>query len=262
VSIEVERVIELLTRAPSTTVLCSDFDGTLAPLVEDPTTSRALPGALSALIRLSNAFATVAVISGRPVTFLVEHLDSDDVHRLDLFGRYGAEHRGRDGSLHEAEVSSNVRLHLIEIGAEAATRVPGILVEDKGGSLSLHWRSHPEAKEVILDIARRHAARGDIEAREGKMIIEFVGKGSPAKGAAVASLWNSDITTSCFLGDDLSDLDAFDALDEFESRGGTALRIAVSSSEMPSALRTRSDLVLDGPDAAVTFLIEVADRLS
>jgi trehalose 6-phosphate phosphatase len=196
------------------------------------------------------------------VRFLAEHLDPTEALDIDLYGRYGAEHRGRDGVIHDVTVSEELRAHLLEIATEAAQEVPGVLVEDKGASLSLHWRTHPEAEAGILELALRHAARGNIEAREGKMIVEFLGRGASTKGVVVASLCTGPITTCCFLGDDLGDLEAFDALDDFEARGGVAIRIGVGSSDMPAALRARSDLLLNNPSEAVAFLTSVADRLS
>jgi trehalose 6-phosphate phosphatase len=53
-----------------------DFDGTLAPIVDIPEEARPLPGAAAVLGRLADRYARVAVISGRPVAFLVEHLGS------------------------------------------------------------------------------------------------------------------------------------------------------------------------------------------
>ena len=256
-----EGLIDLLVRSPTTTTLCSDFDGTLAPLLEDPTLSRAIPGAVELLSRLSALLASVAVISGRPVAFLAERVDRDESHRIELFGRYGAEHQQRDGGISIPAVSAEVRQHLLDIGDEAALDA-SILVENKAASVSLHWRANPEAKAAIFDIARRHLARGDLEVREGKMVIEFVGKGAPTKGDAVRLLCSAEITACCFLGDDLSDLDAFDALDEFEANGGAAIRIGIDSPEMPPALRDRADLVLDGPSEALQFLAELERRLS
>ncbi|MGH8991943.1 MAG: trehalose-phosphatase, partial [Acidimicrobiia bacterium] len=65
-----------------------DFDGTLAPIVDDPAQARPLPGAVSALGRLAVRLARVAVVSGRPVDFLRRYLPPPGP---DLFGQYGLE---------------------------------------------------------------------------------------------------------------------------------------------------------------------------
>ena len=204
----------------------------------------------------------VAIISGRSVTFLEEHFGAAGSHGVELYGRFGAEHRGPTGAIETPEIGTALRHHLARIGAEAAASIPGILVEDKGSSLSLHWRGKPEAEGAVLAIAQQHSALGDLEAREGKMIVEFVPRGSSTKGRALSALCRPGMRTCCYLGDDVSDLDAFDALDEFEAAGGTGIRIGIDSSEMPEALRERADLVLGSPVEVAHFLNEVADRLS
>lgn len=259
---ESDQCIELLAIEPAHTVLCSDFDGTLAVVVKDPTTAAAVPGAINGLERLAGTLAIVAIVSGRSVTFLEEHFGGVGSPRIELYGRFGAEHRDRAGTLVTLEISPALRHRLVEIGNEAAASIPGILIEDKGTSLSLHWRGLPEAEVDVLALVERHAALGDLEAREGKMIIELVPKGASTKGRALRALCGPEVRTCCYIGDDVSDLDAFDFLDEFEALGGTGIRIAVDSIEMPQALRERADLVLGSPIAVGRFLNEAADRLS
>ncbi len=65
-----------------------DFDGTLAPIVEDPAAARPLPAAAEALERLAARLGRVAVVSGRPATFLHQALPTPG---LVLVGQYGLE---------------------------------------------------------------------------------------------------------------------------------------------------------------------------
>jgi trehalose 6-phosphate phosphatase len=66
---------------------------------------------------------------------------------------------------------------------------------------------------------------------------------------------------ACFLGDDLGDLPAFDALDRLAARSGAdVLRVAVRSEEAPPELLARADLVVDGPPGALALLEELRDR--
>jgi hypothetical protein len=64
--------------------LCLDFDGTLAPIVDDPEQTRALPGMVDLLGRLAARFAAVALLSGRPASFLFEHAAAPGVRYLGL----------------------------------------------------------------------------------------------------------------------------------------------------------------------------------
>jgi trehalose 6-phosphate phosphatase len=58
----------------------------------------------------------------------------------------------------------------------------------------------------------------------------------------------------CFLGDDRGDLSAFDALDRLAADGASVVRVAVTSPEAPEELLARADLVVDGPEGALSFL--------
>jgi len=85
-----------LAASPGDTAVLTDFDGTLAPIVEDPTAVRALPGAIEVLNRLVVAYAVVAVVSGRPVSFLTERLAGTSGVRL--IGLYGLEQVDASGA--------------------------------------------------------------------------------------------------------------------------------------------------------------------
>src|SRR5438128_1796911 len=69
---------------PARAAILTDFDGTLAPIVDDPLAARPLPGAVDVLHRLAERFGVVGVVSGRPLDFLVGHL-GDDVGDLPAF---------------------------------------------------------------------------------------------------------------------------------------------------------------------------------
>src|SRR4051794_34248442 len=77
-----------LTERPAQAGVYTDFDGTLAPIVDDPSHARPLDGAADALAALSARFGRVGVISGRPVAFLLDVVGGAGV---DLWGEYGLE---------------------------------------------------------------------------------------------------------------------------------------------------------------------------
>ena len=65
-----------------TTALCLDFDGTLAPIVDDPNQARPLPGTVELLAQLAARFAAVALLSGRPADYLAQHAAAPGVRYL------------------------------------------------------------------------------------------------------------------------------------------------------------------------------------
>ena len=73
------------------------------------------------------------------------------------------------------------------------------------------------------------------------------------KGTAVITIADG-LQAVCFLGDDVGDLPAFDALDQLAVSGIEVARIAVRSAEAPDELLDRADLVVDGPSGAYDLL--------
>ena len=81
------------------------------------------------------------------------------------------------------------------------------------------------------------------------------------KGTVVRALLEAaDVEVACFIGDDVGDLPAFDALDRFAAEGGTAVRFVVESPETAPELRGRADVLLDGPGGVLAVLEGLAAR--
>ena len=66
--------------------LCFDFDGTLAPIVDDPDTAAALPGTAELLATLAGRYAAVALVSGRPAAFLAGRVAVPGLRYVGLYG--------------------------------------------------------------------------------------------------------------------------------------------------------------------------------
>ena len=93
--------------------ICLDFDGTIAPIVEDPQAARPLPGMVELLGPLADRFAALALISGRPATYLASHAAAPGVRYL---GMYGLE------EIVEGRVQVDRRLEAARPAVEAAGR--------------------------------------------------------------------------------------------------------------------------------------------
>lgn len=244
----------LLARGPSAVALYCDFDGSIAEIVADPDLSEPVPGALDALHALAGVLGVVAVVSGRPGQFLAARLElADRQSGLRAFGHYGAEEVEPDGTVVTASASREVTAIFATL-ADAARRVaPRALIEEKGTSLALHFRTAPESEAALRALAVNAALHDGLQVRAGRMVLELVLPDAPDKGAIVHRL-STAREVCCMIGDDVGDLAAFDALDTLESEGLAVLRVAVASSERPSELVARADLVLAGPPATVSFL--------
>jgi trehalose 6-phosphate phosphatase len=257
--LDADATISLLARRPAQTAILVDFDGTLAPIVDHPEAARALPRAVDVLAELARTMARVAVVSGRPVEFLAEHLP---VPRLVLVGGYGIERIA--GGVRRVDPRTAPYLDAIEtVAREAEARLPGIYVERKGGlSVTLHWRMAAHRAAEVQSVAAELAARHGLDAPlRGRKAVEIRPPVPVDKGSAVAELLEG-VQVAAFAGDDIGDLPAFAALQAAarDGRLGGAVRIGVLSPEAPTELRDNVDVVVDGPAGLLTLLDALARR--
>ncbi|HZQ85671.1 MAG TPA: trehalose-phosphatase [Acidimicrobiales bacterium] len=229
-----------------------DFDGTLAAIGADPEQARPVPGSVEVLRRLVRRFRLVAVISGRPAGFLAAHLD---VPGLALLGAYGLERVTPAGVAVAPEVAP--WLPVVAEAAAAARRAapPRAVVEDKGVSITLHYRAAPETEAWARSFAAAESARRGLAVFDARRSVELRPPLAVDKGTAAAALLDeAGATAACATGDDEGDLRAFEAVAQLP----LSLRVAVRSDEVPAELLAAADLVVDGPDGVVRLLGELA----
>lgn len=258
-SLSLEEAVALLVADPTRTAIVSDFDGTLAPIVDDPLDSRPLPGAAQALADLGSRFGLVAVVSGRPAAFLAHHLrvpGSSSSPRL--VGLYGLESVGADGSvltIPEAERWRSVVGAVADRGA-AELGDPSI-IELKGLTVTFHWRRRPDLEAEVDRLVAALAAETGLAVHPAKKSVELRPPLAVDKGTAVMDLVEG-YGSAAFLGDDIGDLPAFVALGASADRL-RVVRAAVLSEESPVELLEQADLVLDGPNGCLEFLKALRD---
>jgi trehalose 6-phosphate phosphatase len=255
---------------PASALLATDFDGTLAPIVEDPTQARPYPGAVDALARLGRRLAAVAIVTGRPAAQAVEYgrfADVPGLERLVVFGHYGLERwDAATGLVAAPDAAPAVTAALQEVAdvLNAVDAYDGTWVEDKGASFAVHTRrtADPAAaldavRGPVEALARRHG----LHIEPGRYVLELrppgIDKGSALAGAVAAY----DARSVVFAGDDLGDVAAYDAVDRLRADGMPGLLICSSSAET-AQLAARADIVVDGPPGVTAFLTALADALS
>ena len=248
--------------APTDAAVVTDFDGTLSPIVDDPTTARPLPGVVDALHELASSFGRVAVVSGRPVSFLRDRLELDARPPTSLFvsGLYGIEWLD-DGEARAHETA----LAFVVVVSEAADRADaaapaGVGVERKGFSLTLHVRTGQQHLDWARSWADATAHTTGLVVHGGRMSFELRPPIDVDKGSVVTALV-AGRRAACFLGDDLGDLPAFDALDRLHAEeGADVLRVGVRSAEAPAELIERADVLVDGPPGSLELLRALLGR--
>lgn len=249
-----------LAADPASAALVSDFDGTLAPIVADPAAARPLPEAVRALAALAARLPVVAVVSGRPVEFLREHVP---VPGVVLAGVYGLERLEGDEVVTDPRALEHVDA-VTAAADEAERRWPSLTLERKGSTaFTLHWRRVPQdapGRDALESLAGAHRLR----LAWGRQAAEMIVPVPVDKGTVVRSLLDErPVTVGAAAGDDLGDVAAFEALAERTTRqpGFRAVRLAVQSGESPPALLGAADAVVDSPAALAALLAELAAAL-
>ena len=242
--------LAVLLDDPAASAVLTDFDGTLSPIVADPATAYPLPEAPGVLAALSQRFALVAVVSGRPVSFLAQRLVAAGP-AVRLFGAYGLEWM-EDGQLRRAPEAEPWRGEVARVVDAARAEFAGedVGIEDKGVSVTVHWRQAPEAAARALDFARTWSQRTGLIRQPGRMAVEFRPPVGIDKGAVVERVARGT-AAACFAGDDAGDLAAFAALDRLAGRGTRTVRVAVADEETPPDLVAAADVVVRGPAEAL-----------
>ena len=162
---------------PASALFATDYDGTLAPIVDDPAEAMPAPGAVEALTRLAGRVGTVAVITGRAAADAVSLGGLAAVPGLIVLGHYGAQ-RWQAGVLSAPSVPPGVqavREALPGLLAELAAP-EGTSVEDKGTALAVHTRrtADPAAALALLrQPLGRLAEQAKLTVEPGRLVIEI-----------------------------------------------------------------------------------------
>jgi trehalose 6-phosphate phosphatase len=264
---EVRRALAPLLEHPGTTAIATDFDGTLSPIVEDPAEARPLDGTTDVLERLAHRFGVVAVLSGRPVSFLVEHLGPARRHGSPgptelagaatprFVGLYGLESSGGDGVVAFEPGAERWRPVVGEAVDRLGSLAPsGVEVEPKGLTVTVHWRRAPgEARRAIAAV-EAEAGRSGLRAHAARMSIELRPPLDVDKGIALRRLVTG-CTAACYFGDDLGDLAAFAALSDLASADGlSTVSVAVVDAESAVEVAEAANITVRGPAEALQAL--------
>ena len=239
-------------------LVASDFDGTLSKLVDHPADAVMVPAARVALEALA-ALAPrvrVALISGRGVADLAARSGLDPGRFL-LVGNHGMEILGCGMEwVHPGSAAARPALEAVADRLRHDTRdLAGVELEDKGVSLSLHFRRLPEPRHAELQgILRRIQLPDTLRRHEGKRVVEFRPAMDWHKGAALRTILQQTAIpghAAVYLGDDVTDEDAFDAIRE------QGITVHVGEAKVAS----RARLSATDPDDAAAFLHTLAGWL-
>ncbi len=265
-SAEGEQRWAALVRAAAGAVIGLEFDGTLSPILDDPATAHIHTDARDVLVELADQVAAIAVITGRPARQALDLGGLEEVgtaigdtgKEFYLFGQYGNE---RWSSTNRRIVAPRPPAGLASFERELPRVLRGAgaadaYLEHKGLAVAVHTRrlADPDgAFERLLPVLEELAARNQLVLEPGRRVIEVRSPGVN-KGSVVERLAEElEVGGFLFAGDDLGDLDAFDAVDSLAGRGLPTLLVCSASGE-ESALVDRADVVVQGPEGVLDLL--------
>lgn len=236
--------------------LATDVDGTISPIVDHPDAAQVTPRSRALLDALRSRLALVAVISGRAAA---DVRDRVGVPGLVYVGNHGLEWWA-DGRIEIAPGAAAFRPALeAALDAIRAEQVPGIVVEDKGATVSVHYRqtADPAAVSarlapVLQDIVSGHGLR----LFQGRMVFEIRPPVDVNKGSAFYDLIiRYRLDAALYLGDDATDADALRMARRLREDGVCyAVGVGVESENMPPAVRKSADLLASGIQDVEAFL--------
>lgn len=206
-----------------------DVDGTLIHLADTPQEiliDRPLLDLIADLYRVSGG--AVALVSGRMISDLQHHLG---MSKLPMAGLHGLERRDSAGRLWIHAAPPTTKAAIKDALAPLLVRHPGLILEDKGLTLALHYRQAPQLAAYAHQLMTRFAtAPGQgLELQRGKRVVEIKPAGID-KGTAVAEYLNESPFKGrrpVFIGDDLNDEHGFA---EVNRLNGISIKVGKGSS--------------------------------
>lgn len=232
-------------------VVLIDFDGTLSTIVDDPDAAKLVDGAREALKALA-AQCDVVALSGRDLADLSSRVALSGIWYA---GGHGFELAAPDGAAHHHEAAASDLEMLEKAAAELRNRFrsfDGVSVEQKRFAVAVHYRN--AAPAVVGEVAatvHAIAQRCGLRVTHGRKVLELLPDVAWDKGKIVKWILHRiakpDPTLPIYIGDDLTDEDAFDAV----RHDGVGIIARYSEDgDRPSAAR----FTLDGPAAVCAFI--------
>ena len=261
----IERCLEILRTTPAG--LICDVDGTISEIAATPESAVVADDIRASLSRLARLLEVVGIVSGRsaPVAAAMVNLPE-----LVYIGNHGMER------LHQSEIWQNPTATaaitaIAAAVAEVAAAFPAetadwLILENKGVSATMHYRLAPDptaAQVMLLPVITAAAARHGLIVTEGRLIFEFRPNVAINKGTALTDLiGRHQLRGLLFLGDDLTDVDGFLALQRLRAAGAIAgLAVGVLGVESHPLVRETMDIGIPGVPAAAALLHALSEQL-
>lgn len=237
-----------------------DIDGTLAPIVEYAAEATVPEATRQLLIAISRRYGLLACVSGRRAS---DARAMVSIGAITYIGSHGAEllNAGWTESVLNPELTPWLPKMEAFRREHDTTELQRrrVRIEDKGAMLGFHWRGAPDeqAARAAIDSIAQSASQAGLEVRWGRKVMEVAPPVRIDKGAGIENLFSGkQFGQAMYIGDDTTDLDAFQALRALQEKGtiGRALCVGVRSDDGPPEIVAEADLVIDGTDGVQMLL--------
>ena len=226
--------------------LITDVDGTISPIVDVPNEARVTPRNLDLLAALGAQLTLTAVISGRAAADVFQRIS---LPGLVYIGNHGME-QWQDGEVIVSPTAAAYRDNLSAAIPEIKQiLIDGMRFEDKGATLSVHYRQTSDPKQVaneftplLKSIAKKH----ELDLTQGRMVFEFRPPVKIDKGTAFEDLVKShQLDAAFYLGDDTTDVAVFLTARRLRESGQClAYGLGVESQGTPQIVLTEADYLV------------------
>jgi trehalose 6-phosphate phosphatase len=242
-----------LRAGPDRAAILLDIDGTLAPIVRHADDAHVPEPTRAQLIAVAKRYAIVGCISGRQASTARRIVALGSIAYV---GNHGGELLMPGGAGIEIDPEfAKYEQTVKDFARDAYTpelRRLRVRAEDKQAIAALHWRGAPDedAAEVAVREVAEHAEAAGLFTHWGRKVLEIRPPVAMNKGRGVRRLLGGrDLAAGLYVGDDKTDLDAFEGLHELVAEGelGAAVCVGVRSDETPPELERASDVLVDGP---------------
>jgi trehalose 6-phosphate phosphatase len=252
-------MVEPLRADPTRAAVLFDIDGTLAPIVRHASDAHIPDTTRRLLIAVAKRYGTVGCVSGRPALVARQIVG---IGSIAYVGNHGAEllqPGAADAVLDRRVLSHSRRVHAFAAAVDTVeVQRLRLRLEDKGPIVAFHWRGAPDEEAAVAAAAQieRDAHAAGLATHRGRKVLEIRPPVPIDKGRGIALLLRrSRPLNGLYVGDDVTDVDAFRGLREAVS--GSAVCVAVGSEEAPSELLREADLVVDGTAGVRDLLHEL-----
>ena len=256
----IEPLLPVIRRRPLGVM--SDIDGTLAPIVARPEDATAPEATRRLLRQLVAKGVRVAAVTGRSLEAARRMVGVEGI-------AYAADH-GLTLWLDGKRESAPGLAEYERLAAEAERELgglaeAGVQMENKGALLAAHYRNAPDraaAREAIRAAIEGSEAARRFEAKEGRLVVELRPPIAADKGTAVEALAGRlGLAGIVCLGDDVTDIDMFRAVERLREGGVAGVSVAVASEEAAPEVMEAADFRLEGREGVEWLLGEILEAV-